>query len=82
MPTSVHIPAHLLRAADARAKRLGISRNKLIVEALTRELEAGASWPEGFAEELLNVPAGVAAASRELERDVLTRRKSKAPVKL
>jgi hypothetical protein len=82
MPTSVHIPAPLLRAADARAKRLGISRNRLIVDALALALEAGSAWPAGFAEELLNVPEGVASAARDLEREVLARRKSKAPVRL
>jgi len=82
MPTSVHIPAPLLREADARAKRLGISRNKLIVDALAREVAVGADWPAGFAEELLDVTPGVAASVNELVAAVVERRKSKRPVSL
>ena len=45
MPTTVHIPQPLLARADARAKALGISRNRLIVEALEARLKARDEWP-------------------------------------
>jgi metal-responsive CopG/Arc/MetJ family transcriptional regulator len=34
VPTTIHIPDPLLERVDARAKTLGISRNRLILEAL------------------------------------------------
>ncbi len=48
MPTSIHIPDKLLKEADKRAMALGISRNRLIVRALERELKAGSDWSPGF----------------------------------
>jgi len=48
MPTTVHIPQELLDRADARAKALGISRNRLIVEALEARLAGHDSWPDEF----------------------------------
>ena len=52
MPTSVHIPKALLEAVDRRARALNLSRNKLIVQALEREVTAGADWPADFFEKL------------------------------
>ena len=44
MPTSVHIPKPLLVAVDRRARALKISRNRLIVQALEREVTEGSTW--------------------------------------
>ena len=38
---SIQIPNKLLKEAEKRAKALGISRNRLIVRALERELKEG-----------------------------------------
>jgi hypothetical protein len=44
----VHIPKPLLEAVDPRARALKVSRNKLIVQALEREVTAGAEEVEGI----------------------------------
>ena len=41
MATSIHIPKPLLAAVDRKARTLKISRNRLIVRALEKELTAG-----------------------------------------
>ena len=45
MSTTVHIPERLLRRLDARAKALGISRNRAIVEAIERSIGSNEGWP-------------------------------------
>jgi hypothetical protein len=45
MATTVHIPDHLLRQLDARAKALGVSRNRVIVEAIEATVGARREWP-------------------------------------
>ena len=57
MATTVHIPAALLRRIDARAKARGMSRNRLIVEALDRSLAEEDDWSPEF----LDALAGMAA---------------------
>ena len=44
MSTTVHIPEHLLEKVDARAKVLGISRNRLIVQTLESSLRSKTEW--------------------------------------
>lgn len=44
MPPTVHIPEGLLERVDRRAKALGISRNRLIVEALEDKIGARDEW--------------------------------------
>jgi hypothetical protein len=82
VPTSVHIPARLLEALDRRARLLGVSRNRVIVHALERELESSARWSPGFFEALANVQRGDPEAIDELVHDVRARRTAKAPPKL
>jgi hypothetical protein len=49
--TTVHIPDNLLRRIDRLAESRGISRNRLVIEALADELSRDAGeWPEGFFE--------------------------------
>jgi predicted transcriptional regulator len=74
MPTSVHIPAPLLEALDRRARGLGVSRNRLIVRALERELAPKGGWSEGFFEQLGRIEPGDAAAVDEMLEAVLSRR--------
>ena len=82
MPTTVHIPPRLLAAAQRRARSLGISRNRLIVRALEREVADVSSWSPGFLEALRETDPGLADAAGRLARDIRRRRRSKAPPQL
>ena len=44
MPTTVHIPAALLKSVDRRARAPGVSRNRLIVRALEQAVTERARW--------------------------------------
>jgi predicted transcriptional regulator len=79
MPTTVHIPAALLKSVDRRAKALGLSRNRLIVRALERELSERSGWAPEFLEKLRSADQDTATASDELLRDVKQARRSKRP---
>lgn len=68
MPTSVHIPGPLLNEIDRRAKRLRISRNKLIVNALHKELAQERNWSSDFFDRLSQIERDDAA---EVDRIVL-----------
>ena len=81
MPTSVHIPKPLLVAVDRKAKELRISRNRLIVQVLQRELEQK-DWSPGFFEKLGRIDAETAEAFRKSMDVVLSSRLSKGPPKL
>jgi hypothetical protein len=82
VPTTVHIPPRLLTAAQRRAKALGISRNRLIVRALEREIGEARVWPEAFLRALRDVDADTAEAAGQLLADVSHRRRSKRPLAL
>jgi predicted transcriptional regulator len=79
MPTSVRLPKSLLAAADRRARALKISRSRLIVKALERELGGGPSWSAGFFERLRDVDGATAAAADEMLAIVRAARRSKEP---
>jgi metal-responsive CopG/Arc/MetJ family transcriptional regulator len=84
VPTTIHIPDPLLERVDTRAKTLGISRNRLIIEALEEKVGARDHWaPEVV--QMLGRPI-LAAAGKELEGSlaVVRRRRSsrRAPPKL
>src|SRR5213076_1967422 len=66
MPTSVHIPDELLKEADKRAKSLGISRNRIIVRALKRELDDVSDWSAGFFERLRSIDEETVEAVDEM----------------
>ena len=55
MTTTVHIPEALLELVDERAKVLGKSRNRVIIEALEASLVTNLSWPPEFVR-VLNTP--------------------------
>ena len=84
MPTTIHLPSPLLATLDRRARDLGISRNRYIVEALERSLEKETSWSRRFVDELK--AAGTdeeARAELETMRSVIaSRRTRKAPPEL
>ena len=79
MPTTVHIPAALLKSVDRRAKALGVSRNHLIVRALERAVSERAGWAAEFLEKLRAVDDETVAAVDDLLRDVKRARRSKPP---
>ena len=82
MATSVHIPKPLLEAVDRKARALKMSRNRLIVRALERELKPGADWSPGFFEQLTAVEPETVAAVDELLSSVRKARTSKPPRRL
>ncbi len=82
MATSVHIPKPLLEAVDRRAQAMRISRNRLIVKALERELSEDSGWSAGFFEELGATNAATGQAVDDLLEEVRARRRSKEPRRL
>lgn len=82
MPTSVHIPKQLLVAVDRRARALKISRNRLIVRALEREVTEGSSWSPDFFSRLESAETGVEEAADEMLKGIHDQRRSKKPVRL
>jgi predicted transcriptional regulator len=82
MPTSVHIPKPLLVAVDRKARALKISRNRLIVQALEREVTHGSDWSPGFFGQLESAEAGVKEAAEEMLKTIQGQRRSKKPVRL
>lgn len=79
MATSVHIPPELLAAIDRKAQSLKISRNRLIVRALEREVAPGSDWSPGFFERLSRKEPGLDAAVDELLASIQKARTSKPP---
>ena len=82
MPTTVHIPAPLLKSVDRRAKALGVSRNRLIVRALEQAVSEGADWSPEFLNRLRNVDRATGEAVDELLAAVKQARRSKEPLAL
>ena len=82
MPTTVHIPAQLLDAVDRRAKALQVSRNRLIVRALVREVQAPAGWSPEFVARLRDVDEATAADVDALLEAAIQTRRSKRPPRL
>lgn len=82
MPTSIHIPKPLLAAVDRRAKQLGMSRNRLIVRALERDIAAESEWTPGFFDTFTPLSPGDARALDETLAAARANRKSKAPPNL
>jgi phytoene/squalene synthetase len=77
--TTVHIPPRLLASAQHRADALGISRNRLIIRALERELGEAEAWSEEFLRGLRAVDPQTAKAAADLLAEVTRRRRSKRP---
>lgn len=82
MSTSVHIPKPLLEAVDRRARALKISRNRLIVNALEREVAGRSGWSEGFFERLGEVDEATGLAAAEMLATIRASRRSKEPRQL
>jgi hypothetical protein len=82
MPTSVHIPPHLLVAIDRRAKQLGLSRNRTIVRALERDVAGETAWTPGFFEQFTPLGPEDSRSLDETMAAVRTGRKSRKPPRL
>jgi hypothetical protein len=82
MPTSVHLPKSLLAALDRRAKYLRISRNRLIVQLLEREVNTADEWSPGFFERLEQTDAATKTAVDAMLDGILRNRRSKEPRQL
>lgn len=82
MPTSVHLPKPLLAAVDRRARALKMSRNRLIVQLLERELGANSKWSPEFFATLSTSGPEVSAGVREMTKAIEKHRTSKKPVRL
>ncbi len=79
MPTTVHIPATLLKSVDRRAKVLGVSRNRLIVRALEHAISERSGWSPEFLEQLRSVDPEMILAVDEMLAAVKQARRSKRP---
>ena len=77
MPTTVHIPAALLKSVDRRAKALGVSRNRLIVRALEQAVSERSRWAPEFLERLRTVDRETGEAVDDLLAAVTLARRSK-----
>jgi hypothetical protein len=75
----VHIPKPLLDAVDRRALKLRLSRNRLIIHALEREVSSPASWSPGFFQRLENIDAEDVRALDEMLEAILAHRTRKGP---
>ena len=82
MPTTVHIPAALLKSVDRRAKALGLSRNRLIVKALERAVTERTAWAPEFLDQLRAVDDDTSRAVDTLLDAVKQGRRSKPPREL
>ena len=80
--TTIHIPKKLLEQVDARAKTLGVSRNRLVVEALRAQVGAREHWPAELLA-MLGAPLDRATAKAADDLDEAIRRgrrsRKKAP---
>jgi len=82
MPTSVHIPKSLLVAIDRKARALKISRNRLIEQALVRELAEETNWSPDFFGRLESTEPGIEEAACEMLKAIQGQRRSKKAVQL
>ena len=82
MATTVHIPAALLDDVDRRARALRVSRNRLIVRALEREVHSPSGWSPEFFGRLRDVDKDTAGAVDQLLAAVRRDRRSKKPLDL
>jgi predicted transcriptional regulator len=79
MPTTVHVPDRLLAAVGRRARAMGISRNRFIVQALEREIHNPSAWSDGFLDDLRRVEPGLGDAVDEMVDAIRAHRRSKQP---
>lgn len=82
--TTIHFPPETLERLDAVAKRRGISRNRLVIEACERAVsEDAGKWPAGFFETELGEEdlAVLRRSGREMEQHITESRRNRgAPI--
>jgi hypothetical protein len=61
-----YFAASSIAAVDRKARALNMSRNRLVIRALERELAAGADWSPRFFEKLSVIDSETATAVNEL----------------
>ena len=76
MATSIRIPKPLLDAVDRKARALKMSRNRLIVRAIEKELAPGSGWSPGFFDRLSATDPETVAAVDEMLDAIRRTRKS------
>jgi hypothetical protein len=78
VPTTVHLPHPLLARIDDRARALGATRNRFIVDALTRAVNGPTEWPPDFVEALKRpVSRATVEAVDQMERLVESGRRNR-----
>jgi metal-responsive CopG/Arc/MetJ family transcriptional regulator len=82
MPTSVYLPKPLLDAVDKRARAMKVSRNRLIVRALERELSDDRDWSPHFFQRLEQTSAASATAVEQMLIHIRQSRRSKSAPRL
>jgi|HubBroStandDraft_4_1064222.scaffolds.fasta_scaffold1400352_1 predicted transcriptional regulator len=56
MATTIHVPGELLKRLDQRARALGTSRNRVILDAIEATLGSNGTWPPELARMLAMPP--------------------------
>jgi metal-responsive CopG/Arc/MetJ family transcriptional regulator len=78
--TTVHIPSELLRAVDEQAKRLKLTRNRFIIQALKHALaEQASGWSDDFVRALHSEVADPDAVDEMLQVIKANRSTKKPP---
>ncbi|HSR50878.1 MAG TPA: hypothetical protein VLV83_08610 [Acidobacteriota bacterium] len=81
MSTTVDLPPDLLESVDDRARELGLSRNRYIIDALKLALERETQWSPRFVQELEAAREDKEGGQtlRELAEAIAARRTRKDP---
>lgn len=78
--TTFHFPPNVLERIDAVAARLGVSRNRFVLDACERAIEEDeGEWPEGFFDSPLE-PGELGLlreATEEIERSIAAGRRNR-----
>ena len=78
MATTIHLPGDLLSRLDHRAKHLGVSRNRFIVDALEQRLRVQDQWPDEVVAMLAEpASAAVTEAADEMMKAIREGRRSR-----
>jgi metal-responsive CopG/Arc/MetJ family transcriptional regulator len=83
--TTFHIPDELLRKVDRAAQNLRVSRNRFVLQACEAALARQAGeWPQGFFDSSYGNEDKtlIVQATRELEKEVLSRRTNRGATAL
>jgi len=81
MSTTVHLSPTLLQSVDRRAREVGVSRNRYIIQALQRALETDTRWSSSFVKALnaARADGDGRRAIEEMAAQISSNRTRKAP---